>query len=77
MSSGKAIASMVLGIISIVFCVAGYIPLIIGILAIILAGISLNNDEAKGMATTGLVTGIIGSVFSFIYLVIWVAIVSI
>lgn len=65
-SSGKAVASMVVGIISILFC---YLGLILGIVAICLS-VSSRNDirragpqlRGEGFATAGLVTGIIGTV---------------
>lgn len=78
MGSAKAISGMILGIISIVFSLFGYIPLIIGIVAIILSGLSLSkNETGKGMAITGLITGIIGTIFSLFYALIWTAILSI
>mgnify|MGYP002626869172 CR=1 FL=1 len=58
---GLAIASMVLGIVSIVpgWCIP-YLPLVLGLIAVILGGVSINKKQAgKGMAIAGLVTGII------------------
>ncbi len=78
MGKGKAIASMVLGICSIVFCILGYLPLLAGIVAIILSGFSLSREEdGRGMAITGLVTGIIGTIFSLIYAMIWTVVASV
>lgn len=58
---GLAITSMVLGIISIVpgWCIP-YLPLILGLLAVIFGGVSIAKKQGgKGMAVAGLVTGII------------------
>ena len=73
-TNGKAVASMILGIVSIVFC---YLGLLIGPVAIVLSVLASKDINAqppglaggKGMATAGLVTGIIGTV-------IWGAIVA-
>lgn len=61
-TNGKAIASMVLGILSIII---PYIGIILGILGIIFAKksfgeINANNQNGRGMAITGLTTSIIG-----------------
>jgi hypothetical protein len=65
-SNGKALWSMITGIVSIVFCYAG---LLIGPVAIILAvqgkkDIKRSNgaQTGAGMATAGLITGIVGTV---------------
>ena len=75
MGKGFAIAALVLGICSIVFCFFGYMPLIAGILAIVFAVMHYNREgNAKlnhGLATAGLVTGIIGTIFSVIYSLLW------
>ena len=69
-TKGIAIASMVCGIISVVFCWFGYfaiVALALGIVAIILsvkAGKEAPNGQRPGMATAGLVLGIIGVVLS-------------
>lgn len=55
---GFSIASMVLGIISLVFFCLWFISIPCGILAIIFGAKSLNGPK-KGMATAGLVTGIV------------------
>ncbi|MET0447502.1 MAG: DUF4190 domain-containing protein [Aeromicrobium sp.] len=65
-TNGKAIASLVLGILSIVFC---YLGVLIGPVAIVLSVMAGREITAqppgtaggKGMATAGLVTGIIGT----------------
>ncbi|WP_256358578.1 DUF4190 domain-containing protein [Bacillus sp. sid0103] len=61
-TNGKAIASMVLGILSLVL---PYIGLILGIIGIVLAKksfaeIDVNKQSGRGMAIAGLTTSIIG-----------------
>lgn len=72
-TKGMAIASLICGIASIVVAWFGYgavLAIVAGIVAIILAvKVRKLNDENKGMATGGLVTGIIGVVLSGICLV--------
>jgi len=73
-TSGKAIASMVIGICSIPFYFLGFIlgPLAIGLWA------SARNDfkqyppthKGQGLATAGLVTGIIGSLLGLLVLAV-------
>lgn len=60
-SSGLAVASLVLGILAIVFsCCLYYIAFPCGLLSIILGGVSLKKQMGgKGMAVAGLVLGII------------------
>lgn len=72
-SNGKAMWSMIAGIISIVFC---YVGLLIGPVAIILAvlgkkdiGRSNGTQTGDGMAIAGLVTGIVGTV-------VWAAVIA-
>lgn len=73
-TNGKAVAGLVLGIVSILFC---YLGVLIGPVAIILSVMAGKEITAqppgtaggKGMATAGLVTGIIGTV-------IWGAVVA-
>lgn len=68
-----AIASLVLGIISIVLALffAGFqwVGAIAGIIGIILGAMSRKIPEKKGMATAGLVLSIIGFVLSIILFV--------
>ena len=72
-SKGKAIASLVCGIVSIViawFSYGAIAGLAAGIVAIILGvGVRKLNDENKNFATAGFITGIIGVVLSGILLV--------
>ncbi len=60
---GMAVASMVLGIVSL-FCAA----IITGILAIIFGGVAKSKGNKSGMATAGIVLGIIGIVLYIILL---------
>lgn len=71
-----AIASLVLGIISIVFSFFGGINLfggILGIVGIILGVYGKKDESKKGMATAGLVCSIIGTILCFIFYVACVA----
>lgn len=69
-TSGKAVAAMVLGILSIIGCMTyGLISIICGPLAIIFARQAKAQSQrgevspsSEGMATAGLVTGIIGTI---------------
>lgn len=73
-SSTKAVLGLVLGIVSIVFC---YLGLLIGPVAIVLsvmarreiAAAPAGSIRGAGMATAGLVTGIIGTV-------VWAAVIA-
>lgn len=68
---GLAIASMVLGICSIVpgWCIP-YLPFVLGLIGVILGGVSLAKKQGgKGMAIAGLVTSIISLAIYVILLV--------
>lgn len=68
--SGLAIAAMVTGISAII---TGWIPflgLLAGVAAIILAVMALKHSQNKGMSITGLVTGIVGTIWGFIIAVL-------
>ena len=60
-----AIISLVMGILSLLCCCMGF-GILFGIVGIILAGISIATRGAKGIAIGGLVTSIIGTLFSLI-----------
>lgn len=76
-ASGRSIASLVLGILSLVLsCVPG-LDLILGTLAVIFGGLELkaigsklSSDKGKGFAITGLVTGILGSIWGLAHLLL-------
>ena len=65
------IASLVLGIVSIVFCWVPILGLVAGILAIVFA-VKQRKIAPNGITTGGLVTGIIGLAFSVIYNIFWI-----
>lgn len=74
-----AVASLVLGIVSLVFaCIPGFGWLggIIGIVGIILGALGRKDPAKKGMATGGLVCSIIGAVLGLIVYIACVACVS-
>lgn len=67
---GLAIASMVLGILGVVFFCVPILNLILGLLALILGGVSLVKKAAgKGMAIAGLVCGILATIWGIYYIV--------
>ena len=75
-----AIASLILGIVSLVIAVFGFFAgplaiaaLVMGITGIVLAGISIKKQK-KG--TGGLVCSILATVFSFIPAIIWFALLA-
>lgn len=64
-SNGLAVASMVLGIVSIIFAfLFVWVGLLAGIVGIVLAVMSRKNPAKKGMGTAGLVCSIIGVAIS-------------
>lgn len=65
---GLAIASMVLGIVSVTICCGGWIGLIAAILAIILGGVALKKQtRGRGMGIAGVACGIVGVVFYLLW----------
>lgn len=73
-NKGMAIASMVLGIVSIVaLCLNGFVSIVAAIVAIVLGIIHNKKNRKNGMATAGIVCGIVALVL-FVLLVILVAI---
>lgn len=76
-SKGLSIASMVLGIIALVFFCFVYICIPCGIISIILGGIALATKKAgKGMAIAGLVCSIIGIAIYVICLLVGASLLS-
>ena len=68
-SSGKAIVSMILGLVAIAFCCAYYITIPCAIISIVFGAISLkNNEKGRGMAIAGLVLSITALIFIVIVL---------
>ncbi len=66
--NGFAIASLVLGILSIVLSCLWFISIPCGILAIIFGGLGMKSEK-RGLAIAGIVTGIIGTIALIIILV--------
>lgn len=83
-SNGMATASLILGIVSLVFCFVAYLSIPCGILAIIFAVLAKkkikNNPEANygggGAATGGMITGILGLLVALIIVIIAIMFVS-
>lgn len=72
-SQGLAIASLICGILSLIGCCAWFLMIPLGLVAIILGVIALSKAKGdparysgKGMATTGIITGILGLIASAI-----------
>ncbi|MBQ8276342.1 MAG: DUF4190 domain-containing protein [Clostridia bacterium] len=68
-ANGWAIASLICGILALVICTCccggtGWIPLILGIAAIVLAIVSRKGQKMSGVATGGLVCGIVAAVLA-------------
>lgn len=63
-SEGKAIAALVCGILSIVFCAGTLFGLILGIVAIVLASSYVKQNGPNTKAIIGKICGIIGSILS-------------
>lgn len=73
-SKGKSITAMVLGIVALVFCwiyIWNAVSIVLSIVAIILAvsARKQSGDTKNGMATAGLICGIIALVLSSIFFV--------
>lgn len=68
-ANGLAIAGLVLGITSIVFCWAGLLALAQIVLAIVFSSVGIGNarqgEGRKGMAVAGLACGIVGGIAYF------------
>lgn len=74
-SVGLAVASMVLGILSLLLaCCVPYLPVLMGLLAVILGAVSLAKKlGGTGMAVAGLVCGIISLIPAVIIIITGVA----
>ncbi|MBR0512244.1 MAG: DUF4190 domain-containing protein [Ruminococcus sp.] len=72
-SNGMAIASLVLGIISIVICCTTWPGGILGILSVIFGAVSIKKNGKNGLAVAGLVCGIIGTLLGFGYMIVILA----
>ena len=70
-SSGLAVASLVLGIVALVFCFISFISIPSAIVALVLGIISIVTKKGgKGMAITGVILSAIGLVVAIIIVVI-------
>lgn len=58
---GKSVASLILGILSILTCWLPYVGLLMGIAGIILGVLGLKRENARGLAIAGLVCSIVGT----------------
>ena len=70
-SNNFGIASLVLGIISVVFCWVPILGLVSGIIGLVFYS-KQKRSYPNGIATAGLVTSIVGLVLSVIYTVFWI-----
>ena len=69
---GMAIASLVLGIVSILSCCCVYLSVVAGVVGVVLAILSKNkskNNKFEGLAIAGLICSIIGVVISVGYII--------
>ena len=70
-SKGMAIASMVLGIVSVCLCCLWYVSIFTAIIGLVLGIVSMKKSEGgRGMAIAGIITSIVAIVaivFLFIY----------
>jgi len=70
--NGMAIASMVVGIVSLMSCWAVFFGLIAGVTALILGILGIKKPIGKGMAITGIVTGGLAILINVIVIIIWI-----
>lgn len=74
--NNMALASMIIGILSIVLSCCCYLGVILGSLAVILAGLSRVDEKMTGQAMAGLATGIIGILFGTGSIFVWIALLN-
>ena len=72
-ANGMAIASLVLGILSIVCCCAGFFGILPGVIGLILAIICFSKGNKGGMAVAGLVLNIISVALAVVALIMLIA----
>lgn len=68
-NQGKCIASMVLGIVGIVFCAFPIVGIALNVVGLVLGSMEMKKG-AKGMATAGVVCSIVGLSLATIYFLI-------
>lgn len=69
--SGMAIAAMILGIVSIVFCCLHIISIACGIVAIVFAKKEEQKGMSNGFTKAGFICGLIGAILGGIFLIYW------
>lgn len=74
--NGLAVASMVTGIVSVIFCFIAGLGLIMGSAALIMGIFGLKKVNGKGMAITGIATGGIALLINLIIIIVWVMIIT-
>ncbi len=74
--NNMALASMIVGIVSIVMCCCCFLGAGLGSLAVILAMLSKTSDTFENNAKIGLITGIIGLVLGMISVVVWIMVIA-
>ncbi len=67
---GMAIASMVLGIVSVALCLYWFLSIPAGIVAIVLGVLARRKGVGAGMALAGIITGAVGFVFGLVIVVL-------
>ena len=72
--NSMALASMILGILSIVLSCCCFLGMILGSISIFLGALSRGDGKMNGQATAGLVTGMIGIILSIGALVLVIAV---
>lgn len=73
-SNGMSIASLVLGITSIILCCACGFPVILGTVGLIFGIISLvQNRQDSGMAVAGIITSTIGIILGIVVVILYFA----
>ena len=79
-ANGFAVASLVLGILSIVLFFMIWVPVVLGILAIVFGAVGISNAKKgaphKGMAIGGLVCGAAGIVAMILFIALVVSVVN-
>lgn len=74
-STGTAIASMILGIVSIVLCCSSILGMIAGVIAIVLAQKERNSGRGdNGYVKAGFICGIIGAILSVLMLIYYIVV---
>lgn len=75
-TNSYGITSLVLGVVSIVFCWLPFLGLISGILGIIFH-VQQKKISQNEISTGGLVTSIVGSVFSLFWTLFWIMVIAV